>query len=244
MILLKSCCDLRWVVLFLLFNVILGCEDQKQLISDELNTITEENLQYYLYYPSEYHENPEQRFGLLLFLHGGGESGAALEEIKKNGPPKLLAEGKQFPFLVLAPQNPHKRKWWNIHAVVQLLDVIIANNRVDPKRIYLTGLSRGGSAAWDLAVQYPDKWAAMAVVCGMTPEPYAHWIDKELPIWVFHGSEDKVISVSESDGMVEKLNEMGYDVNYTRYENVGHNSWERAYLNDELYTWMAKQKRK
>jgi len=81
------------------------------------------------------------------------------------------------------------------------------------------------------------------VVCGMAPLPYAHWIDKNMPIWVFHGDRDEVISVEESDGMVDKLKKMGYDVRYTRYKNVGHNAWDRAYTTDSLYTWMAEQKR-
>ncbi|WP_339335001.1 MULTISPECIES: carboxylesterase family protein [unclassified Croceitalea] len=235
---------IRSALTLLIIFLVQGCAGQSQLIDAELETVTTENLQYYLYYPAEYEENQNDEFGLLLFLHGGGEAGGELDEIKKNGPPKLLVEGKQFPFLVLAPQNPHKRKWWNINAINQLLDSVVATNRVDPKRIYLSGLSRGGSAAWDLAVQYPKKWAALAVVCGMAPLPYAHWIDKKLPIWVFHGDLDAVISVEESDGMVAKLKEMGYDVTYTRYQDVGHNSWEKAYLNEELYTWMAKQERK
>lgn len=220
-----------------------GCAAQGRLVDGELQTVTEENLQYYLYYPKDYESEVTQEFGLLVFLHGGGESGAELEEIKKNGPPKLLVEGKEFPFLVLAPQNPHKRKWWNVHAVNQLVDKIIQSNRVDSKRIYLTGLSRGGSAAWDLAVQYPKKWAALAIVCGMTPTPYAHWINKKVPIWVFHGVEDKVIPVTESDAMVKKLKQMGYDVTYTRYEGIGHNAWDKAYTTEELYEWMAKQQK-
>ncbi|GMN11415.1 prolyl oligopeptidase family serine peptidase [Croceitalea sp. MTPC9] len=243
---MKNCyvLKIRSALTLLIIFLVQGCAGQSQLIDAELETVTTENLQYYLYYPAEYEENQNDEFGLLLFLHGGGEAGGELDEIKKNGPPKLLVEGKQFPFLVLAPQNPHKRKWWNINAINQLLDSVVATNRVDPKRIYLSGLSRGGSAAWDLAVQYPKKWAALAVVCGMAPLPYAHWIDKKLPIWVFHGDLDAVISVEESDGMVAKLKEMGYDVTYTRYQDVGHNSWEKAYLNEELYTWMAKQERK
>ncbi len=220
-----------------------GCAGQSRLIEGELETVSTENLQYYLYYPQAYESNADKDFGLLLFLHGGGESGGDLEEIKKNGPPKLLVEGKEFPFLVLAPQNPHQKKWWNVEAITQLLDSVIAENRVDPKRIYLTGLSRGGGAAWNMAVQYPDKWAALVVVCGMTPIPYAHWIDKNLPIWVFHGDEDASIPVAESDQMVARLKKMGYDVNYTRYEGVGHNSWTRAYTTDGLYEWIADQKR-
>ncbi len=239
----KNCCDMRWMILLCWIFLVQGCAGQGQLIDDELKTINTEIFEYYLYYPAAYEERTDQEFGLLLFLHGGGESGGELEEVKKHGPPKMMAEGYPFPFLVLAPQNPHKRKWWNIEAVLKLVDSVIANNRVDPKRIYLTGLSRGGSAAWNLAVQYPEKWAALAVVCGMAPEPYAHWIDKKLPIWVFHGADDPVISVSESDHMVKKLKEMNYDVQYTRYDRVGHDSWIKAYRNDDLYDWMAQQKR-
>ncbi len=220
-----------------------ACAAQSHLVADELETVTKENLKYYLYYPEHYFDS-EETFGLLLFLHGGGESGRALEEIKDTGPPKMLAEGKQFPFLILAPQNSHAKKWWNTEAVIQLLDSVTRMNRVDKNRIYLSGLSRGGSAAWELATQYPDKFAAMAVVCGMTPLPYAHWIDQEMPIWVFHGDQDDVIDVEESDKMVAKLRDMGHDVRYTRYKGVGHNAWDRAYTTDSLYTWLANQKRK
>ena len=230
-----------WLVCLLVFN---ACQSQSRLISGELNALNEENLKYYLYYPEGYDSNPSDDFGILLFLHGGGESGGTLDDLTRSGPPKMLVEGKQFPFLVLAPQNPHKKKWWNTQALITLLDDVIAKNRIDPKRIYISGLSRGGSAAWSMVVQYPEKFAAMAVVCGMAPLPYAHWIDKSMPIWVFHGNEDEVIPVTESDAMVKRLKSMGYTVKYTRYDGVGHNSWTKAYTTEELYTWLAEQKRK
>jgi predicted peptidase len=229
------------IIIICLFSV-QSCSAQSQLISDEKETVSVEKIEYYLYFPKRYKEEKNDKFPLLLFLHGGGESGGELEELKTNGPPKLLAEGKEFPFLILAPQNPYKKKWWNTRAVMQLLDTIIATNRVDTDRIYLTGLSRGGGAAWELAVQYPDKFAALAVVCGMTPVPYASWINKNMPIWVFHGTEDKSIPISESENMVKRLEEMGYDVTFTRYEGVGHSAWVKAYTTEELYTWFMKQK--
>ena len=77
----------------------------------------------------------------------------------------------------------------------------------------------------------------------MAPAPYASWIDKELPIWVFHGEEDASIPISESETMVDRLKSMGYKVRFTRYPGVGHNSWELAYTKDELYEWFSKQKR-
>ena len=233
---------LRFAIVLMLLQ---GCSAQKnsQLIDAEMETVVSESLSYYLYYPKDYKSEKNKKFPLLLFLHGGGESGDSLSTLKTNGPPKLIVQGKQFPFLILAPQNPYKKKWWNTRAVAQLLDTIVENNRVDKNRVYLTGLSRGGSAAWEMAVQYPDKFAAMAVVCGMTPLPYANWINKDLPIWVFHGDQDKSIPISESVNMVDKLKAMGYDVKFTIYEGVGHNSWLQAYSNEELYEWFMKQER-
>lgn len=233
--------NLKRIVLFICLVILQACNAQKQLIEGEEQTMVTEKLQYYLYFPKGYDKDTETAFPLLLFLHGGGESGDSLAVLKKNGPPKMLAEGKQFPFMVLAPQNPHKKQWWNVRAVMQLLDTIVANHKVDPKRIYLTGLSRGGSASWELAVQYPDRFAAMAVICGMTPLPYASWINKKMPIWVFHGTEDTSIPFSESEEMVKELKRIGYDVTFTVYEGVGHDSWVQAYQTEALYTWFMKQ---
>ncbi len=222
-----------------------GCSAQKEalLIDDHMQTLVKETLNYYLYFPEDYEPNNQEKYPLLLFLHGGGESGDSLVRVKRNGPPKLIAQGKKFPFLILAPQNPYENKWWNTRAVKQLLDSIVESNNVDTKRIYLTGLSRGGGAAWEMAVQYPSTFAAMAVVCGMAPVPYASWIDKEMPIWVFHGVEDKSIPISESDIMVAKLQEMGYDVKFTRYPGVGHDSWKQAYETEQLYEWFVEQRK-
>ncbi|MCG2460510.1 prolyl oligopeptidase family serine peptidase [Flavobacteriaceae bacterium F89] len=234
----------RFLGFILVFFSMQGCSAQTQIVEGEMHTVSREDLSYYLYFPKDYETRPKEKFPILLFLHGGGESGDRLDSIKKSGPPKLLAQGKQFPFLILAPQNLHKKQWWNTRAVIQLLDSIVADNRVDKNRIYLTGLSRGGGAAWEMAVTYPDKFAALAVVCGMAPVPYASWINRDMPIWVFHGEEDKSIPISESIAMVAKLRQMGYDVKFTKYPGVGHNAWDKAYTTPELYSWLMQQVRK
>ena len=232
-----------YILVLILFAQSCSGQSKARLVDAELKTVIEESFSYYLYFPEQYEEEKDREFPLLLFLHGGGESGDSLVAIKRNGPPKLITQGKKFPFLILAPQNPHRKKWWDTKALVQLLDTIIANNHVDKDRIYLTGLSRGGGAAWELVVQYPEKFAALAVVCGMTPVPYASWIDKDLPIWVFHGEEDKSIPISESETMVSRLKSMGYNVKFTRYPGVGHDSWVPAYNTEGLYDWFMEQKR-
>lgn len=230
----------RFLALLLLMSLVSACSAQSRLESGSQEVIVSETMKYYLYFPPEYAESSDTKFPLLLFLHGGGESGGDLGLLRENGPPKLLAEGKEFPFLILAPQNPHKMQWWNVRAVMALLESITSEYRIDRDRLYLTGLSRGGNACWEIATQFPDTFAAMAVVCGMAPQPYAHWINKSMPIWVFHGTEDPVIPFLESEEMVLKLKEMGYDVRFTAYEGVGHNSWEKAYLEEDLYEWFLK----
>jgi len=235
----------KFFFLIIVLVLIQSCASQTipNLIDAKIETVTHETLSYYLYYPEEYETQPQKKFPILLFLHGGGESGDSLVAIKRNGPPKMIIEGKKFPFLILAPQNPYQKKWWNTRAVNQLLDSIVSTNRIDQSRIYLTGLSRGGGAAWEMVVQYPNKFAALAVVCGMTPVPYASWINKKLPIWVFHGEEDKSIPISESETMVNRLKGMGYEVKFTRYPGVGHNSWIQAYQTDALYEWFMNQQK-
>lgn len=220
----------------------ISCQSQQQLISNTQKIQSSEEYSYYLYFPKNY-KDTGQPTALLLFLHGGGEAGRNLEDVKKHGPPKMMADGYDFPFLVLAPQNPYERRFWNVHHLRNLVLEIVKRYNVDKNRLYLTGLSRGGSAAWEMVVQYPDMFAAMAVVCGVTPDNYSHWINPAMPIWVFHGSDDPIIPVTESDIMVQKLKEKGHSIKYTRYEGVGHNSWEQAYQTPGLFEWLAQQKR-
>ena len=88
---------------------------------------------------------------------------------------------------------------------------------------------------------HPDLFAAIAPVCGGGMAWNAAVL--KMPIWAFHGADDKVVSPNQTDEMVEKLKELNYDVTYTRVENVGHNVWENAY-NKELIEWLLSKKRK
>ena len=234
----------KTILFIFLILLVSSCASQPNysLVDGELETSVTETLKYYLYYPPEYELKPEKKFPVLLFLHGGGEVTQDLGPNERIPPPSLMLQGKKFPFLILAPENSYAKSWWNTRAVKQLLDSVVSKNRIDRNRIYLSGISRGGGAAWEMAVQYPETFAAMAVVCGMTPLPYASWINKKMPIWVFHGEDDEVIPVEESESMVNKLNEFGYDFRFTKYENVGHEAWSKAYATDELNEWLLEQK--
>jgi poly(3-hydroxybutyrate) depolymerase len=197
-------------------------------------------LQYLLYLPPEY--KPEgPRWPLLVFLHGAGESGDNIELVKRHGPPKLIEQGKHFPFVVLSPQSPGFG--WNVDAVAALIDEIVAGYHVDPDRVYLTGLSMGGFGTWSLASRYPSKFAAIAPICGGGDPRWAESL-KELPIWVFHGAKDPVVPLERSERMVEALKKLGADVRFTVYPEAGHDSWTETYNNPELYQWFLQHQRK
>jgi len=205
----------------------------------ELKPVLE--MQYLLYLPDGYESDSKAEFPLLLFLHGGGSSGDDIEMLKRNGLAGKIEEGRSFPFMLLTPQNPHPRKFWNETALITLLDKIQKEYRVDPSRVWVAGLSRGAYGAWRMAIQYPERFAALVAVCGETPDHYAKWLG-DMPIWVFHGEEDRSISIKESDEMVAALKKNGNPVRYTKYPDTGHNAWDKAFSDPELYKWLLAQK--
>ncbi|OGU76747.1 MAG: phospholipase [Ignavibacteria bacterium RBG_16_34_14] len=196
-------------------------------------------VDYLLYLPKDY--NSSKKFPLLLFLHGSGERGKDLEKVKVHGPPKLIASGKDFPFIVVSPQCP-ENQWWSIADLDVLLNEIVENYNVDPHRIYVTGLSMGGFGTWELAIKYPDRFAAIAPICG---GGNSHLVSvlKDLPVWVFHGAKDNVVPLSSAQEMVDVLEKAGGNVKFTIYPEAGHDSWTETYNNPELYEWFIKQKR-
>src|SRR5579871_1870125 len=196
-------------------------------------------LNYLLYLPKNYEQ--QSSWPLLLFLHGSGESGTDLEKVKIHGPPKLIAEGKDLPFIVVSPQSA--RRGWFAPSLNALVDEVTEKYHVDKSRIYVTGLSMGGYGTWSLAETYPDKFAAIAPICGGGDPAYASKL-KHLPIWVFHGAKDTAVPLSRSEEMVKALEEAGSkSVNFTIYTEAEHDSWTQTYNNPEFFTWLLKQRR-
>ncbi len=189
---------------------------------------------YLLYLPKDYSESNEP-FPLVLFLHGAGERGNDLEKVKVHGLPRLVNEGKEFPFIVVSPQCPDLMLW-NTDVLISLLDEIESNYRVDKNRIYITGLSMGGHGTWSLALAEPNRFAAIAPVCGWADTTKANTIS-HLPIWVFHGAKDNVVPVQASESMVNALKNFGSEVKLTVYPEANHDSWSETYNNEELYKW-------
>ena len=201
-------------------------------------------IRYLLYLPPGGAEKPDKakRLPLVLFLHGAGERGDDLQLLKKHGPPKLVERGKQFPFILVSPQCP-KGKWWDVGVLTALLDEIVEKHPVDEDRVYATGLSMGGFGTWMLGARTPERFAALAPICG-GGDPRSAGRLKDLPIWVFHGGKDNVVPVKKSREMVEAITAAGgKQVKLTVYPEARHDSWTKTYANDEFYTWLLSQKR-
>lgn len=165
--------------------------------------------------------------------------------MKKHGPPKIVESDPASPlatqFIVVSPQCP-EGQWWKSDDLALLLDDVEAKYHVDLDRVYLTGLSMGGYGTWEMSLEFPDRFAAIAPMCGGGRPDRAKRL-RNLPIWVFHGTADRAVPVARSEEMVAALAEVGADVKFTRYEGVGHDCWTQSYGNPELYTWFLEHKR-
>jgi predicted peptidase len=205
-------------------------------------TITKKiNCQYILVLPKGY-DKQEKTWPLILFLHGAGERGSNLEKVKAHGPIKYAQKNKDFPFVLVCPQCPEEQ-WWSTEVLINLLDDIVSQYNIDRSRIYLTGLSMGGFGTWDLASMYPDRFAAIAPVCGGGLPFYAGRL-KNIPVWAFHGDKDNVVPLEKSREMVNAVNIAGGNAKLTIYPNLGHDSWTVTYDNKELYDWFLSNVKK
>ncbi len=194
-----------------------------------------------IHVPKEYSADNEKRWPLLVFLHGSGERGDDIQKVKVHGPPKLMAAGQNLPFIVASPQCP-SGQFWNPWAINALIDELSNRYRIDADRIYLTGLSMGGFGTWNIAAEFPEKFAAIAPICGRGNVLDAPRL-VNLPTWVFHGGKDPAVPFANSERMVRALVELGGRVRFTAYPSLPHDSWTVSYDNPELYKWLLAQKR-
>lgn len=184
---------------------------------------------------------------LILFLHGSGEQGTDGEKPTKVGlgPAVRLNPRGWAPYLIVYPQKPPGGNTWMAHEtlILDILERTRKDYKVDEKRLYITGLSMGGYATWMLACKHPSLFAAAAPICGGGNPADAPRI-KDLPLWNFHGDQDKAVPIARSDAMIEALKAAGGTPKYTVYPGVGHNSWDKAYREEKLWEWFLQHERK
>jgi predicted peptidase len=195
----------------------------------------------YLLYVPENVGKDDRRWPLMIFLHGSGERGSDLDRVTVNGPPKIVRDRKGFPFILASPQLPDGDAW-SSDVIGALLDELIKRLPVDTDRVYLTGLSLGGYATWDIACDLPGRFAAIAPVCGLGDADRACRL-KGVPVWAFHGAKDPVVPLEGDKEMVDAVRACGGNVQFTIYPDAGHDCWTAAYGNPELYSWFLRHRR-
>jgi predicted peptidase len=207
---------------------------------------------------------PNKRYPLVIFLHGAGERGSDnLAQLKYFPQWMAAAEMRtKYPCFLLAPQCPANEKWvdspWDkkhsqplpkepsesMKQVIGMMDELLKSEPIDTHRVYLTGLSMGGYGSWDLAERMPERFAAVAPLCGGGDDTK---VDRlvGIPIWAFHGDADPAVPVERSREMIAALKKAGGQPKYTELPGVGHDCWTTAYKDSTgLIAWMFEQVKK
>lgn len=204
---------------------------------------------------------------VIVFLHGSGERG------DDGGKPTLVGIGPyirarqaDFPAIVVFPQAPEGSEWsGHVGLVFAQLDAATREFNGDRDRTYLTGLSMGGYGVWDVALQAPGRFAALAPICGGVRPPRAerdtlfvaavvHDVDPHtaiarhlhrVPTWIFHGAKDDLVPPEDDRQLIAAFRAAGAaDARYTEFPDANHNSWDPAYSQTpEFWAWLFAQRR-
>lgn len=221
-------------------------------------------LYYRILKPVEY--DSSKSYPLVLFLHGAGERGSDNYSQLKWGV-SHFAEPKfreKYPAFIVAPQVPEGETWADLPSgdetekytlplqqeptqpmqlTLDLLNSLQQNYNINSNRLYVTGISMGGFGTFDIIQRNPDKFAAAVPICGGGDISNAFLI-KDLPIWVFHGAQDEVVSPEYSRSIVSAMQIAGGSPGFTEYPDEGHiGAWIEAYSNPHLYEWLFSKER-
>ncbi|MFN2601409.1 MAG: alpha/beta hydrolase-fold protein [Gemmatimonadaceae bacterium] len=230
---------------------------------DRSVVIGNQSYPYQVYVPSDYPSRTD--WPVILFLHGSGERGKdGLLQTTVGIAAAIRQDAKRFPAIVIIPQLSPDSQWVGApaEAAFAALTKTLGEFKVDPQRVYLTGLSMGGHGTWYLAYRHPEIFAAIAPICGWVTErpdsrgsvmvippedgPAFPALTRKLgklPIWIFHGEMDTSVPVSYSREPAAALKAASADVRYTEYLGMGHNVWDATYASDEFLHWLFAQRR-
>jgi predicted peptidase len=199
-------------------------------------------LQYLLFLPADYNRETRRQWPLILYLHGGSLRGDNIERLRTLGLPHRLQHNRQFPFVVVAPLCAEGEIWSDADALVQLVDEVVRNYRVDNKRVYVTGHSMGGRGALYLAYKCPERFAA---VVAMSPlSPITAWAKQlhNLPLWTIHGAKDTAAPIADSEELVHAIEAAGGHPRFTRLADRDHFILD-LYDKNEVFDWMLEHSR-
>jgi predicted peptidase len=200
-----------------------------------------------------------KKYPLLVFLHGYGERGTDNRKQLRHAADDMIKyiESHDQPAFFILPQCPPDMRWVRyvrpitnpphrmdryptlpLQMVEKLIESKMEELPIDPRRIYVAGLSMGGFATWELLSRRPDLFAAGIPICGGGDPAMAKRF-KDVPIWAFHGGADGVVSPAYSTMMIDALKKAGArEPKYTEYPGVGHNSWTETCRDVKVLDWL------
>ncbi len=188
----------------------------------------------------------DERLPLIIFLHGAGERGDNLDLLKVYCIPKLFSQNPEYDGVrafTLSPQCPTEHTWIDFKTeLFALFDEIIQKYPIDKSRVSLCGISMGGFGTWELALSESHRFSAIAPLCGGGMN-WRAWYVKDIPIRVYHGRRDDVVPLSQSEAMVNSIRLQGGNVEFTIYDDLGHNCWDRAFEETDLIKWLVASER-
>ncbi len=208
---------------------------------------------YLLYLPENYEAEAQQAWPLILFLCGTGERGENVFLLGKNGPFQMIREHGPLPFIIVAPMLHISRDFRSFPETYLdgVLAEITTNYRIDPKRMYLTGLSMGGEATYRFALHRPETFAAIAPLAafdakynpgavreGFKPFTVPMERIRTVPVWAIHGADDIIVPLAAAQSTVDALRQAGGNVRFTILPNHDHDVWTDTYANPEFYQWL------
>ncbi|MCB2220698.1 MAG: prolyl oligopeptidase family serine peptidase [Bacteroidetes bacterium] len=202
------------------------------------------NYHYISYTPEAYDDDTLKKWPLIIYLHGGSGRGTDTMKLYCCGVPDQIWRGREFPFVIVAPQCPVNQRWSTDNWFGNFYEEITTKYSIDTNKVYLTGVSLGGSGTWYLAIKYAGKFAAIAPMSGFTRHMdfIMNNTDKlvDVPIWAFHGKLDKVVEFEDTEWMVNKLKGKNKDLKFTAAPDAGHGLYWSVYPEQELYDWFLK----
>jgi predicted peptidase len=224
----------------------------RQVAGSFHSSTTRTTIGYYVYLPDAYRLHPHSPFPLLVFLHGSGERGngtSELSKVLKWGPPRLIRDGRDFPMIIVTPQLPLSKKEWPVGLLGEVIETTRAAFAIDSTRTYLTGLSTGADGAWAYAIARPAEIAAIVSIAG-AGDPAKVCGMRDVPVWAFHGQQDKDDPLDEEQRMVTALNACSppprRPARLTVYPRAGHEVWSRTYDGSagyDIYSWLLENHR-
>ena len=251
---------MKYLVLFLILFLNVNLNSQElDLYEQKIFVIENDTLNYRILKPLNY--DSTKQYPVHLFLHGAGERGNDNVSQLVHGSKLFLKKEsrEKYNSWVIFPQAP-KYDWWGykdpyklnynvkeskaMSLVVKLMDNFSKRNDVNQNKIYVSGLSMGGMGTFVILNLRPDMFAAATPICGDGDPNSVNNYAKKIPIWIFHGSDDKVVSPKKSLKMANAIIDAGGSPKITFYENVGHDSWNNAFAEEDFLKWIHSKTKK